>query len=224
MEASEPVWSVEQARRKQRPVGIFCRAAIIFPFVRRLHGLEKIDPQQRYLFVSNHVSLLDALVLGGLMIRRQKSPSLILADKKTWDASWGKRAISRPVGFLLERGKTSASLLRELSAFGRAGENFNLIVFPEGTRGNGVDVAECQPGIHYIAQAAKLPMVPVFFENMQRVSTKAGSFHCLRGLNQIEVRFGEVIAPEKYLSLSREEITRFVREKIVAARPAPLKP
>ncbi len=220
MEASEPVWSVEQARKEQRPVGIFCRLAIIFSFVRRMQGLEKINPQQRYLFVSNHVSLLDALVLGGQMIRRQKSPSLILADKKTWDASWGKRAISRPVGFLLERGKTSASLIRELQAFGRAGENFNLIVFPEGTRGNGVDVAECQPGIHYIAQAAKLPMVPVFFENMQRVSTKNGPFHFFSGLRQVEVHFGEVIAPEKYLSLAREELPGFVREKILATRPA----
>ena len=219
MEASEPVWSVEQARRKQRPVGIFCRAAIIFPFVRRMHGVEKIDPQQRYLFVSNHVSLLDALVLGGFLIGHQKFPSLILADKKTWAASWPKRAISHPTGFLLERGKTSASLLRELQAFGRAGENFNLIVFPEGTRGNGVDVAECQPGIHYIAQAAQLPMMPVFFENMQRVSTKAGRFRFIRGLRQVEVHFGEVIAPEKYLSLAREELPGFVRGKILATRP-----
>lgn len=222
MEASEPIWSVEQARRGQRPVGIFCRAAIIFPFVRRMQGFEKIDAAQRYLFVSNHVSLLDALVLGGFLIGHQKSPSLILADKKTWDASWGKRAISRPVGFLLERGKTSVSLLRELTAFGRAGENFNLIVFPEGTRGNGVEVAECQPGIHYIAQAAKLPMVPVFFENMQRVSTKAGAFHFIRGLRQVEVHFGDVIAPENYLSLPREELPGFVRGKILAVRPARL--
>ena len=220
MEASEPVWSVEQARRKQRPVGIFCRTAIIFPLVRRMHGLEKINPQQRYLFVSNHVSLLDALVLGGQMIRHQKSPILILADKKTWAASWPKRAISYPTGFLLERGKTSVSLIKELQAFGRAGENFNLIVFPEGTRGNGVDVAECQPGIHYIAQAARLPMVPVFIENMHCVSTKTGPLHLVSGLRKVEMHFGDVIAPENYLLFSREEITEFVRRKILAARSA----
>ena len=222
MEASEPVWSVEQARKEQRPVGIFCRLAIIFPFVRQMHGLEKIDPQQRYLFVSNHVSLLDALVLGGFMIGRQDFPMLILADKKTWDSSWAKRVISRPIGFLLERRKTSGSLIKELQVFGRAAENYNLIVFPEGTRGNGVDVAECQPGIHYIAQAAQLPMVPVFFENMQRVSTKAGPFHPFSGLRQAEVHFGEIIVPENYLSLSREQLPEFVRRKIEATRPARL--
>jgi 1-acyl-sn-glycerol-3-phosphate acyltransferase len=218
MEACEPIWDVEKARREQRPVGRFCRLAILFPFVRRMHGFEKINPAQRYLFVCNHISLLDALVIGGHMIRHQNSPTLILADKKTWDESWGRRAISRPVGFLLERGKTSISLIKELQAFGRAGENYNLIVFPEGTRGNGVDVAECQPGIHYIAQAARLPMVPVFIKNMQLVSTKSGPFRWFSGLNKVEVFFGDAIAPEDYLSLPREEFPKFVREKIHATR------
>ena len=34
--------------------------------------------------------------------------------------------------------------------------------YPEGTRGDGVNVAKCQPGIYHIAQAARAPIVPVF--------------------------------------------------------------
>lgn len=219
MDASEPIWDVDKALRGQRAVGLFCRLALVWPYVRRIHGLEKTDPRQRYLFVCNHVSLLDALVIGGLMIKHQQAPMLILADKKVWDETWGRRAISRPVGFCLERGKTSISLIKELQTFGRAGENYNLIVFPEGTRGNGVDVAECQPGIHFIAQAARLPMVPIFIENMQCVSTKTGPFHPLSGLRKVELHFGDVIAPENYLSLPREELQEFVRRKMVETRP-----
>jgi len=219
MDASEPVWDVEKARRGQGPVGLFCRLALVFPYVRRIHGLDKIDPRQRYLFVCNHVSLLDALVIGGFLIGQQQAPVLILADKKIWDETWGRRAISRPVGFCLERGKTSLSLIRELQTFGRAGENYNLIVFPEGTRGNGVDVAECQPGIHYIAQVAQLPMVPVFIKNMQCISTKTGPFHPIRGLRKVELYFGDVITPEKFLSLEREELQEFVRRKLLETKP-----
>jgi hypothetical protein len=62
----------------------------------------------------------------------------------------------------------------------------------------------------------------VFFENMQRVSTKDGPFHLFGGLRKVAVHFGEIIAPENYLSLPREELTSFVRSKIVATRPAHL--
>jgi 1-acyl-sn-glycerol-3-phosphate acyltransferase len=97
----------------------------------------------------------------------------------------------------------------------------NLVVFPEGTRGNGVEVAECQPGIYYVAQEARAPIVPVFIENMQCLSTKLGKFHPVGGLRKIEVHLGEPIPPEQYLSLSREEFTEFVRGRIGALKPKP---
>jgi 1-acyl-sn-glycerol-3-phosphate acyltransferase len=94
-------------------------------------------------------------------------------------------------------------------------------VFPEGTRGDGVNVATCQPGIYYIAQAARLPLLPVFIENMQLVSTKNGRFHPIQGWRKVEVHFGAAIAPEKYLSLPREEFLDFVRTQIASAKQTP---
>ena len=106
----------------------------------------------------------------------------------------------------------------ELQEFGRAGKEFHLVVFPEGTRGDGVNVAACQPGIFHISQEARLPIVPIFIENMQLISTKTGRFHLFAGWRKVEVHFGEAIAPEKYLALPREEFTEFVREKILDAK------
>ena len=105
-----------------------------------------------------------------------------------------------------------------LSSHGSEIRRFHLIVFPEGTRGNGVDVAECQPGIYYVAQQARAPIVPVFIENMQLLSTKKGKFHPIGGLRKIEVHYGEPIPPERYLEMSREEFTEFVRGKIAEAK------
>jgi 1-acyl-sn-glycerol-3-phosphate acyltransferase len=126
--------------------------------------------------------------------------------------------LSGAFAFRVERGKINPSRIKELQAFGSAAEGYHLLVFPEGTRGNGVDVAECQPGIFYIAQAAKVPIVPIFFENMQLVSTKTGKFHLVGGLQKVIVHFGEAIAPENYLPLSREEFPEYIREKILGAR------
>ena len=91
------------------------------------------------------------------------------------------------------------------------------MVFPEGTRGDGVNLLPFQPGIHYIAQEARLPIVPVFIQNMQFVSTKTGGFHPVGGLRKVEVHFGEPIAPEQYLALPREEFLEFMRRSLTLA-------
>jgi 1-acyl-sn-glycerol-3-phosphate acyltransferase len=204
----------------QAAFGCLSYLVLGLPYLRRVHGLEKLDPQKRYLVVCNHVSLLDTLLLGGLFMYSGVYPILVLGDKNVWEDSLLRRTLSRPIGFLLDRGRLNPGRIRELQKYGRHIKKLNLVVFPEGTRGNGVDVAECQPGIYYVAQEARAPIVPVFIENMHLVSTKTGKFHLLSGLRKVEVHYGKPIPPEEYLSLSREEFTEFVREKISALRPA----
>lgn len=205
----------------QTLLGIGATIAMALPFLRRVHGLKRLQPGQRYLFVSNHVSLLDTILLGAVCWRSGNYPILTLGDKNVWNASWVKRLLSRRIGFLVERGKFNPNCVRELQFFGRQSNILNLVVFPEGTRGDGVNVAECQAGIYYIAQEARVPIVPVFIENMQLVSTKHGGFHPVAGFRKVEVHVGEPILPEKFLALPREEFLEFVRQKIVAAKPLP---
>ena len=191
---------------------------LALPYLRRTPGMERLDPRQRYLFVSNHVSLLDTILLGALCWRANCYPIIVLGDKSVWHTSWLKKLLSSKIGFLLERRKNNPNRINELQEFGRAGNEFHLVVFPEGTRGDGVNVATCQPGIFHISQEARLPIVPIFIENMQLISTKAGKFHPFAGWRKVEVHFGEAIAPEKYLAMPREEFTEFVREKIAKAK------
>jgi 1-acyl-sn-glycerol-3-phosphate acyltransferase len=202
----------------QALLGFGAMLFLALPYLRRTHGLNRLRPSQKYLFVSNHVSLLDTILLGGLCWRSGCYPILTLGDKNVWHASWIKKMLSSRIGFLVERGKLNPNRIGELQTFGRCGKEFHLVVFPEGTRGDGVHVATPQPGIYFIAQEARLPIVPVFIENMQFVSTKTGRFHPLGGLRKIEVHFGEPIAPEKYLGLAREEFLEFVRQSITTAR------
>jgi 1-acyl-sn-glycerol-3-phosphate acyltransferase len=206
----------------QALLGIGAYLALALPYLRRVRGLEHLDRTRRYLFVANHVSLLDTILLGALAWRSGHYPILVLGDKKVWHASWLKRALSSRVSFLLERGKLNPRRVRELRDFGRASSEFHLLVFPEGTRGDGVSVAACQPGIYFIAQEARVPIVPLFIHNMQLVSTKTGRFHPFAGWRKVEVDYGEPIAPEIYLSLPREEFTEFVRQRIAVLGPGRL--
>jgi 1-acyl-sn-glycerol-3-phosphate acyltransferase len=202
----------------QSVLGAVLHVLLAVPFLRRTHGLARLRPSQCHLLVINHISLLDTLLIATLCWRSRCYPILVLGDKNVWHASWVRRLLSRSTAFLLERGKLNPNRIRELQAFGRAGQDFQLIVFPEGTRGDGVNVASCQPGIYFIAQAAQIPIVPVFIENMQLISTKTGRFHFFRGWRKVEVHFGEPISPETYLPMPREEFLEFVRRRIVAAR------
>lgn len=201
-------------------LGLGLHLFLALPFLRRTHGLQRLSSKQKYLFVVNHISLLDTLLLSTLCWRSKCYPILVLGDKKIWHASWIRKFLSDRTAFLLERGKLNPNRISELEEFGRAGREFQLIVFPEGTRGDGINVGVCQPGIYHIAQAARIPIVPVFIENMQLVSTKTGRFHPIRGWRKVEVHFGETIPPEKYLTMPREEFVEFVRQKIAAARTA----
>jgi 1-acyl-sn-glycerol-3-phosphate acyltransferase len=205
----------------QALLGAGSYTSLAMPYVRRVSGLQNLDKRQRHLFVSNHVSLLDTILLGGLMWRHGFYPILVLGDKTVWHGSLIKRMLSSKIGFLLERGKHSHERINELEAFGRAIANYQLVVFPEGTRGDGENVGSCQPGIYHIAQEAHAPIVPIFIANMQRVSARHERFHALSGLRQIEVCFGAPIAANEYLQMPRDEFTEFVRTKIAAQRPTP---
>ena len=206
-------------RFTQAWMGLGCWLALVLPYARRVHGLDRLDRRRRYLFVCNHVSLLDTIFLGGLCWRSGCIPILVLGDRSVWNASWIRRRLSGPIGFLVERGKFNPARVRELQTFARSGADFHLVVFPEGTRGDGVTVGPCQAGIYFIAQEARLPIVPVFFQNMQLVSTKTGRFHPIGGLRKVEVHFGEPIDAANYLALPREEFLEFIRRAIEALPP-----
>lgn len=202
-------------------LGLGATLALALPYLRRTRGLDQLDPHRRHLFVCNHVSLLDTILLGGLCWRANCYPILVLGDRSVWHANWFKKILSSKIGFLLERGKFNPNRLGELQAFGRCGQEFHLIVFPEGTRGDGVNVAPCQPGIYHIAQEARIPIVPIFIENMQLISTKTGRFHPLAGWRKVEVHFGAAITAETYQTLPREEFLEFIRRQILAAKGPP---
>jgi 1-acyl-sn-glycerol-3-phosphate acyltransferase len=198
-------------------LGLPLQFILALPFLRHTHGKERVNRHQQYLFVVNHISLLDTLLLATICWRLRLYPILVLGDKGVWHASGLRKFLSRSTAFLLERGKLNPNRIRELQAYGRSGKEFQLIVFPEGTRGDGVNVATCQPGIHFIAQEAQIPIVPVFIENMQLLSTKKGRFHPIRGFRKVEVHIGQPILPEKYLPMPREEFLEFIRQSILAA-------
>jgi 1-acyl-sn-glycerol-3-phosphate acyltransferase len=202
----------------QRTLGLLCQVFLCFPYERETRGLDEL-PRRRYLFASNHVSLLDTLLLGGILWRTGRMPFLVLGDRSVWSAGWIRRALASRIGFLIEREHPTRDRIRQLQSFGRSIEDFQLLVFPEGTRGDGLTVKECQAGIYFVAQAARAPVVPIFIEGMQHVSTKTTPFHPLGGLRKVRVRFGAPWPVEEYSALDADAFRSELRLRIQALGP-----
>src|SRR5262245_58236369 len=109
----------------QRLLGAGAYALFVLPYLRRAYGLERLRPEERYLIVANHVSLLDTILLGGLLWRHGCYPILVLGDKTVWHSTPIHRLLSRRIGFLLERSKLNLDRIAELETFGRAIGDFH---------------------------------------------------------------------------------------------------
>ncbi|MFN7139871.1 MAG: lysophospholipid acyltransferase family protein [Limisphaerales bacterium] len=132
------------------------------------------EAKQRIYF-ANHTSHLDAVVVWATFpsdIRQRIHP---VAAQDYWTKSSLRLYLARRVfqAILIERQNVSTrnnpleTLLHALEG------GASLIIFPEGTRGNGLDVQPFKSGLYHIArQRPDLELVPVHIDNMNRVLPK----------------------------------------------------
>jgi 1-acyl-sn-glycerol-3-phosphate acyltransferase len=170
-------------------------------------------PRGAFLLVSNHLSYVDVVVLGGLI----ETLFVAKADVRDWPAL-GPLASSTGTVFIDRESRRDAvrvtTLLRELVRGGRA-----IVVFPEGTSTDGSDVlpfntplfeaaADDALPVWYAALRYAQPEVPWFGD-----ATFTSHLRTLLRLPRIDVRvsFGGPLAPG-----DRKSLARAAREAIVA--------
>jgi 1-acyl-sn-glycerol-3-phosphate acyltransferase len=138
-----------------------------------------VEPRPRVYF-ANHSSHLDALVIWAALpapVRMQTRP---VAAQEYWQRSRWRSYLATRVfrSVLVPRAGSSpfagrgilSSLLHELE------RGCSLILFPEGGRGDGREIAPFKSGLYQLCQARSgLEAVPVYLENLNRVLPK-GNF------------------------------------------------
>jgi lyso-ornithine lipid O-acyltransferase len=130
--------------------------ARIFGFEVRVHGEQ--SAAQPTLFVSNHVSYTDILVLGSLI----EGSFIAKAEVADWPFFGTLSRMARTV-FIVRRGPRAAEQRDEIAA--RLAEKDNLILFPEGTSNDGLHVLPFKSALFAVAEAtpdhAPLTVQPV---------------------------------------------------------------
>jgi 1-acyl-sn-glycerol-3-phosphate acyltransferase len=153
-------------------------------------------PPPPFVYACNHQSLLDVLVLGGVLPHDFKwaaKRSLMKIPFLGWHLQLaGHVPVDRRAG-----SRAAAEVVRRFEEVLKQGKP--LLVFPEGTRSEDGIVRPFKNGGFYAAQRTLVPVVPVALEGTHRLMRKGaiGTSH-----GRIPVKAGTPIVPRKGMKVT----------------------
>src|SRR5215472_1876773 len=143
-------------------------------------------------YFANHSSHLDALVVWAALPEAVRAQTRPVAAQEYWQKNSLRWYVANRIfrSVLVPRLAGAAFAGRRVLAplVDAIDRGFSLILFPEGTRGDGHDVGEFKGGLYQLCrERPELEAVPVYLENLHRVLPK-GEFLPLPG--ECRVIFG----------------------------------
>ena len=198
-----------------------CARTLAGPSVRWVN----VRPSTRQrVYFANHTSHLDFVVLWSVLPRKLRSMTRPVAAKDYWSSGLRKRiAVNAFRAVLVERGGKTAETDRAAAARNTLEDlvqaleqGYSLIVFPEGTRGNGLEVGPFKSGIYHLwRRRPDVQFVPVHLSNLNRILPK-GEFLPVPVISR--VIFGPALKPEK--NETKESFLQKAHEAVCALREA----
>ncbi len=178
-----------------------------------VEGLEHLDAQQTYLFVANHRSNVDPLLLLvviGRNIRALGKASLFRLPVFGW--------VLRTARFVPVHRQDREQAIRavDLAAEGLA-SGHDFLVFGEGTRSRDGKLLPFKKGPFVMAIKANVPVVPVALRGTEVLQAK-GSFWIRPGT--AHVRFLPPVSTDGLTFADRAVLRDTVRQRIADALPA----
>ncbi len=170
-------------------------------------GREKIRSDEAYVMVSNHLSLLDILVMMRLFrhfmwVSKVENFRVPLIG---WNMSL--------VGYIKLRRGDRASVVEMLNECRRALEAGNsIMMFPEGTRSPDGRMRAFKPGAFEIALRARRPILPIAIEGTANALPKRG--FVLQGRYRLGLTVLDPIPYAAFAGDSVEQLTERVRDRI----------
>ncbi|WP_295389870.1 1-acyl-sn-glycerol-3-phosphate acyltransferase [uncultured Thiodictyon sp.] len=126
-------------------------------------------------YYANHSSHLDTLVIWAALPAPLRARTRPVAAADYWDRPGLRRWLACEVlnALLVDRstGSGSREALHRIDQALAAGDS--LIIFPEGTRGDGTSIGDLKPGLYFIAhQRPGVELVPVYLQDLSRILPK----------------------------------------------------
>jgi 1-acyl-sn-glycerol-3-phosphate acyltransferase len=180
----------------------------------RTVGLEKIEPERNYIFLSNHISNLDPPVTLPLIPRRTS----VMVKKGLFKVPILGQIMH--IGSLVpvDRGNRDAGITALRDAVKAIGQGLNMTIYVEGKRSFDGKLLPFKKGPFYLAEECKVPIVPITISGTEAVMPKA-RFAIRPGT--VTVQFHDPIEPKDFGE--RDCLMAKVRAAINSGLPAELR-
>ena len=129
------------------------------------------DTCQRVYF-ANHSSHIDAIIIWASLPKEVRMLTRPVAAKDYWMAGPVRRFMATKLfnAILSDRTNIKAHQSPVDYWIREIGHDYSLIVFPEGSRGDGREIGEFKSGLYYLAKKRPdLELIPVHLDNMNRI-------------------------------------------------------
>lgn len=175
--------------RLQHKVAVTWARGLIKGFLVKVDviGARRLDPNQAYVFVSNHFSLVDTPLMFGYMPREFR----IMARHGLWGIPFLGWHLNRAGHVPVNRENPREALKSIGRAADKLRDGWSILLFPEGGRTREEVMRPFKPGAAYIAIAAGVPIVPMAIVGTRNVLAPS-STHLRPG--RAELRVGEPIS------------------------------
>ena len=178
----------------------------------RVHGLDRLDARQRYLFIVNHQSNVDIPVLlqslTGFQLRWIAKKELLWVPFLGW-AMWAGKHIA------VDRRDSAGALGGLKKAAARMASGISVVVFPEGTRSPDGRLLPFKRGGFLLAAKTGAPVVPVTISGSHRVLPK-GAWRLRPGI--VDVYVSEPIPMTEHrpgaLRNLADQVQRIIEKKL----------
>ncbi|MFQ5882670.1 MAG: lysophospholipid acyltransferase family protein [Candidatus Methylomirabilales bacterium] len=138
---------------------------LIMPVFRfEVVGKEEVPTTGGVILAANHVSYVDPLFIGVALVERQLH---FMAKEELFRSRFLGALIRNLHAFPVRRGQVDHSAVRQCLRL--LGEGEALLMFPEGTRGNGMALQEAEEGIGLLAVRSGCPVVPVYVRGTDKI-------------------------------------------------------
>lgn len=178
------------------------------PWSVKIVGREKLDIRKNYVFVSNHQSQLDILVLYRLLFpyRWVSKASVFRLPFIGWNMALNNGDIK------LKRGDKESikAMMAECEDLLR--QNISIFFFPEGTRSEDGHIGKFKPGAFILAKNTGVDIQPIVVSNTNKALPK----HSLtfQGHAQMTVKVLDTIPFSRFSGMASEEIADMTRTLI----------
>lgn len=165
-------------------------------------GVDNIPREGGVLLVSNHISLLDPVIVGSAANREIH----FMARSNVFDVPFLGRLISIFNAYPVNRGKPDLGALRKTITHLKGGNA--VLIFPEGTRSFDGKIGKAHDGACFIAQRANVPTIPVYHKGAEKMMPR-GSKRIRRA--KLSVTFGN---PIDFSDIVESDIRREMYQKM----------